>query len=66
MKIEGYYTEEEMAALLDAKADPVQVSEYAGVSLRTIQRVYLHSTSEKTKSVAHALSVIAEKGVNEA
>jgi integrase len=49
-------------ALLDQRRDPVLVSEYAGVSLRTIQRVYLHSTAEKTASVAGAVSVFAKKG----
>lgn len=44
-------------ALLDTGADPVQVSEFAGVSLRTIQRVYLHSTHEKTKSVSKAVKI---------
>lgn len=51
-------------ALLDAKAEPILVSEYAGVSMRTIQQVYLHSTSEKTRSVARSVSVFDKKGVN--
>jgi integrase len=44
-------------ALLDAKMDPILVSEYAGVSLRTIQAVYLHSTHDKTASVAGAVKI---------
>ncbi len=44
-------------ALLDSLADPVLVSEYAGVSLRTIQQVYLHSTHEKTASVANSVKI---------
>lgn len=44
-------------ALLDSRAEPVLVSEYAGVSLRTIQRVYLHSTHEKTAAVAGAVKI---------
>lgn len=44
-------------ALLEQKLNPVQVSEYAGVSMRTIQRVYLHSNEELTRTVAGALSI---------
>lgn len=44
-------------ALLVAKMKPIEVSEYAGVSLGTIQRVYLHSTAEHTQSVAGAISI---------
>lgn len=44
-------------ALLVAEAPIVKVSEYAGVSVRTIQRVYLHSTAEQTASVSHAVKV---------
>lgn len=51
-------------ALLDSKVDPVLVSEYAGVSLRTIQRVYLHSTHEKTAQVSGAVKIFAPKGVD--
>lgn len=47
--------------LLDKKANPLLVSEYAGVSIDTIQRVYLHSSAEKTREVAGALSVWSEK-----
>lgn len=38
-------------------ADPLFVSEYCGVSMRTIQRVYLHSTAENTRAVSNALSL---------
>lgn len=48
-------------ALLESKADPVLVSEYAGVSLKTIQKVYLHSTHEKTSTVAQSVKVFADK-----
>lgn len=44
-------------ALLEQKLNPVEVSEYAGVSIRTIQRVYLHATEERTKDVSSALSI---------
>jgi integrase len=44
-------------ALLEQELNAAQVSEYAGVSLRTIQRVYLHSNEELTKNVANALSI---------
>lgn len=44
-------------ALLNEGKDPVKVSEYAGVSLETIQRVYLHSKAEQTKSVAGAIRI---------
>lgn len=43
--------------LLDKGMNPLFVSEFAGVSMQTIQRVYLHSTAEKTKSVSRALSI---------
>ena len=45
-------------ALLEQRLDPILVSEYAGVSLRTIQRVYLHATHEKTRSVAGSIKVL--------
>lgn len=48
-------------ALLESRMDPVLVSEYAGVSVRTIQRVYLHSTHEKTASVARAIQILPQK-----
>jgi integrase len=38
--------------LLIHNANITKVSEYAGVSVRTLQRVYLHSTAEQTKEVA--------------
>lgn len=44
-------------ALLEQKLNPVEVSEYAGVSMRTIQRVYLHSNEELTRGVSGALSL---------
>lgn len=44
-------------ALLEAKVPPVLVSEYAGVSLKTIQRVYLHSNEEATKAVASVIKI---------
>lgn len=43
--------------LLDAREDIISVSEYVGTSVRILQKVYLHSTAEKTRSVASALSV---------
>lgn len=49
-------------ALLDQKANPLMVSEYAGVSIATIQKVYLHSTAEKTAEVSTAVT-ISRKGV---
>jgi integrase len=44
-------------SLLDKKLNPLSISEYAGVSIRTIQSVYLHSKAEHTKDVAGALSL---------
>lgn len=44
-------------ALLEHGLNPVQVSEYSGVSLRTIQRVYLHSNEELTRAIAGALNI---------
>lgn len=49
-------------ALLDRKIEPILVSEYAGVSIRTIERVYLHSTAEKTAVVANAIQVSVTTG----
>lgn len=43
--------------LLETQVNPVLVSEYAGVSLKTIQRVYLHSTHEKTAAVSKAIKI---------
>lgn len=45
-------------ALLERKANPIMVSEYAGVSMRTIQRVYLHSTADQTAEISKVLSVV--------
>jgi len=47
--------------LLDKKMNPLLVSEFAGVSMQTIQRIYLHSTAEKTKSVSQAISILGKK-----
>jgi integrase len=44
-------------ALLVAKCSPMDVAEYAGVAIQTIQRVYLHSTAETTANVAGAAQV---------
>jgi integrase len=44
-------------ALLEHKLNPIEVSEYAGVSIRTIQRVYLHSKEEQTRGVSGVLSI---------
>jgi integrase len=44
-------------SLLEAGADLVQVSEYAGVSIRTLQRVYLHSTAAHTASVSNSVKI---------
>lgn len=44
-------------ALLESKVAPILVSEYAGVSLKTIQRVYLHSNEEATKAVAQVIRI---------
>ncbi len=37
------------------------VSEYVGTSVDTLQRTYLHSTAEKTKSVSLAISILGKK-----
>lgn len=44
-------------ALLKEKRDQKQVGRYAGVSLQTIDRVYLHTTAEDTSDIRTALSV---------
>lgn len=44
-------------ALLDFKANPIQVSEYAGVRMTTIQRVYLHPKADQTREVANVLKI---------
>lgn len=54
-------------ALLEVGVPPIQVSEYAGVSMQTIQRVYLHSRADHTKATSLALSVFgsgSKRGVN--
>jgi integrase len=55
-------------ALMIHGVEPMMVSEFAGVSVATIQRVYLHSTAEHTKRAGEVLRIsIAErreKGVN--
>lgn len=43
--------------LLDQKMSPLLVSEYAGVSIHTIQKVYLHSTAEKTREISRAIRI---------
>lgn len=48
-------------ALLESRADPIMVSEYAGVKLTTLQRVYLHSTHEKTAEVSRAIRIVQSK-----
>lgn len=44
-------------ALLELKADIVLVSEYAGVSVKTLQRVYLHATHEHTREVSKLVKI---------
>ncbi len=51
-------------ALLVQKRDPLEVSEYAGVSIATIQRVYLHSRAEDTQGIAGAVSIFGKNDVN--
>lgn len=43
--------------LMDMKQDITLVSEYVGTSVRTLQKVYLHSTAEQTRPVASALRI---------
>lgn len=43
--------------LMVHKQLPIYVSRYAGVSLRTIERVYLHSKAEQTRSVGQVLRI---------
>lgn len=45
-------------ALLVHKLNPIEVSEYAGVSVRTIQEIYLHSKAEQTRSVAGVIKIL--------
>lgn len=48
-------------AITHMVSDPTQsialISEYVGASVRTLQRVYLHSTAEQTRPVASALFI---------
>ena len=44
-------------ALLERKESAILVSEFAGVSVRTIQQVYLHSRAEQTAQVSQAVSI---------
>lgn len=48
-------------ALLEKRMDPIAVSEYAGVSLKTIQRVYLHSKAHDTRDVSGAVKIEVKK-----
>lgn len=43
--------------LLEKGVDPIKVSEFVGTSLRTIQKVYLHSRAEHTRGVGEALNI---------
>lgn len=49
-------------ALLEAGTPPILVSRYAGVSIQTIERVYLHSEAEHTKQAGNAVSIF-KKGI---
>jgi integrase len=49
-------------ALLVAGVPPIQVSLYAGVSIATIERVYLHSKAEQTRTAAQAVSIFQNRG----
>jgi integrase len=44
-------------ALLRLKLNPYDVSVYAGVSLQTLERVYLHPHPEHTKAIASAMTI---------
>lgn len=46
-------------ALFQAKENPLKVSQYAGVSIRVIERVYLHAQPEFLKSVGDSVKLIA-------
>lgn len=48
-------TEDERKAM---RQEPLLVSEYAGVSMAVIQRVYLHTQAEHTKKVTNAFDVL--------
>lgn len=43
--------------LMTMRQDIALVSEYVGTSVRTLQKVYLHSTAEQTRPVASALRI---------
>lgn len=45
-------------ALLEKRVNPLLVSQYAGVSLKTIEQVYLHVKPEHTQDVALAMSQV--------
>lgn len=38
--------------------EPILVSQYAGVSIQTIQRTYLHGRAAQTAAVAKAISIL--------
>ena len=44
-------------ALVERKENPLLVSKYAGVSMRTIERVYLHVRPEDTKAIGSCIEV---------
>lgn len=48
-------------ALVEEGTSPVLVSQYAGVSIRTIENVYLHNEAEKTAAVANVVKVKRDK-----
>ncbi len=49
-------------ALLIHGIEPIKVSEYAGVRLETLQRVYLHSKAHQTRDAGRAVSVLPKRG----
>lgn len=53
-------------ATLGGQVEPIKVSEYAGVSLQTLQRTYLHSRPDETAAAGRAaqLPIGCERGVN--
>lgn len=44
-------------ALLEKNLDPLQVGQYAGVAVNTIERVYLHAKADHTRHVSKAVSI---------
>jgi hypothetical protein len=44
-------------ALMEHGVDRVHLSEYAGVSINTIQKVYLHSTAAHTAKIGTVLTI---------